>query len=237
MIFPAILGRGGGQLSAEKRFSFLTARRHGRELHRRGRLPHPRGGREDRCPARLLRPGRFSRAAEGASDGKRRCEPVNGPRGEAGTRPHGRKGGDRVPGGPRAVDCPSTMTDDHAAIRRLYAQSATAIGAGDVPALARLYTEDAIQLPPDRPALVGRQAIESSLGEELDGVAVEAAIEVSETRVARDWAFARGTYRVTVTRPTERDPEVAAGNWLDILVRTSDGSWKIARSTWTDRGP
>jgi len=123
--------------------------------------------------------------------------------------------------------------DDLASIRKLYADNATALNAGDLATLARLYEEDAIQFPPNSPALTGWEAIRSELERELAGIKVAATIDVAEMLVAEDWTFARGTYRMVTTLQAGGDQAVATGNWLDILKRQSDSSWKIARSTWT----
>jgi len=122
---------------------------------------------------------------------------------------------------------------EEAAIRRLYADNAAALEAGDLDALAALYTEDAIQLPPTAPARVGWEAIRSSLEEELAGLRVEVAIQVMETVIASGWAFARGTYRTAATPRQGGAKTEGRGNWLDVLERQGDGGWKIARSTWT----
>lgn len=126
------------------------------------------------------------------------------------------------------------MTSDELAIRTLYTRNVAALSAGDIAALTALYTDDAIQLPPNAPPLVGWAAISSSLKNELAGVRAEANVEVLETTTAGSWAFARGTYR-TVVVPRNGGPQTdSTGNWLDILKRQEDGSWKIARSTWTN---
>ena len=125
--------------------------------------------------------------------------------------------------------------DDVVAIRKLFAANAAALTAGDLAALAGMYEEDAIELPPNSPALNGWEAIRSTLENGLKGIKVAATIEVVEVSSANSWAFARGTYR-TVTTPEGGGPAtVAIGNWLDILRRQPDGSWKIARSTWSSQ--
>lgn len=123
--------------------------------------------------------------------------------------------------------------DNLASIRKLYADNATALNVGDISTLARLYEEDAIQFPPNSPALTGWEAIRSELESELAGIKVDATIDVAEVMVADDWTFARGTYRMVTTLQGGGEQTVATGNWLDILKRQSDSSWKIARSTWT----
>jgi uncharacterized protein (TIGR02246 family) len=129
------------------------------------------------------------------------------------------------------------MADDRSAINMLYRKNASALRAGDIGTLAALYTEDAIQLPPDGRALEGWEAIRSSLRAELEDATVDPELEVLETQVAGRWAFARGRYRMAVRRASEGTPTLAEGNWLDILERQSDGSWRIARATWTTIPP
>lgn len=123
--------------------------------------------------------------------------------------------------------------DDLAAVRKLFADDAAALSAGDTSALARFYEADAIQFPPNSPALIGWEAIRSKLESELKGIQVAATVKVTEAVVAGDWTFARGTYRMVTTPQGGGEQTVAIGNWLDILRRQPDGSWKIARSTWS----
>ena len=123
--------------------------------------------------------------------------------------------------------------DDLAAIRRLYADHAAALNAGDPSTLRRLYEKDAIQFPPNSPALIGWEAIQSKLKSELEGIKVAATTKIAEVIVADNWTIARGTYRIVTTPQGGGAPTVATGNWLDILKRQPDSSWKIARSTWT----
>ncbi|HUA38065.1 MAG TPA: SgcJ/EcaC family oxidoreductase [Candidatus Sulfopaludibacter sp.] len=125
------------------------------------------------------------------------------------------------------------LADDLAAVRKLFADNAAALSAGDTSALARFYTADAIQFPPNSPALIGWEAIRSKLESELKGIKVAATVKVTEVVIAGDWTFARGTYRMVTTPQGGGEQTVAAGNWLDVLKRQPDRSWKIARSTWT----
>lgn len=128
---------------------------------------------------------------------------------------------------------PST-TDDNAAIRKLYADDAAALSAGDMSALGRLYEQDAIQLPPNSPAVIGWPAIRAEFENGLKGIKVAATIEVAEVCIADSWAFARGTYRMVTMPLGGGENEVTTGDWLDILRRQPDHSWKIARSTWSN---
>ena len=126
-------------------------------------------------------------------------------------------------------------TNDVAAIRKFYADNAAALSAEDISALERFYEGDAIQLPPDSPALKGWEAIRLSLQHEFKGVKLKAALDVIEVASAESWAFARGCYRMAVIQEEGGQRTEAVGNWLDILRRQPDGSWKIARSTWSNK--
>lgn len=125
------------------------------------------------------------------------------------------------------------MSRDTRAIRDLYAANVAALEAGDVEALAELYTEGAIQLPPDRRPRVGRKAIRAGLRRELKGIRVEATVEIEELVVMGLWAYARGSYRTVVPSDTGKKDSVVEGSWLDILEWQDHGFWQILRSTWS----
>lgn len=78
-------------------------------------------------------------------------------------------------------------------------------------------------------------AIRSTLEGELLSISVAATIGVAEKRVADSWAFARGIYRTVAAPNRDGPPTETRGNWLDILRRQPDGSWKISRSTWSNK--
>jgi uncharacterized protein (TIGR02246 family) len=125
------------------------------------------------------------------------------------------------------------MSDSERAIRDLYAANVAALEAGDVETLAELYTEGAIQLPPDRRPRVGRKAIRAALKRELQGTRVEATVEIEELVIMGLWAYVRGSYRTVVPSDTGKRGSVVEGSWLDILEWQDYGTWQILRSTWS----
>lgn len=126
------------------------------------------------------------------------------------------------------------MVDHERSIEDLYKASAEALAAGDLDALSRYYTKNAIQFPPDAAPQVGWPAIRGSLESELEGITFDSAIEVSELVVAGDLAYAWGSYQATVAPQTGGEPTRTSGSFLDILARQADGSWRISRSTWSN---
>src|SRR4051794_31848406 len=89
--------------------------------------------------------------------------------------------------------------DDQTAIRQLYERNAELLSGGVASALAPLYAQDAIQLPPVGEAVIGWDAICQVIQLELAAVRIHPHIEVLETIVTGDWAIVRGRYRMVVT--------------------------------------
>jgi uncharacterized protein (TIGR02246 family) len=120
-------------------------------------------------------------------------------------------------------------------IREIYTATTAALHDGDIRALAAYYTDDAIQFPPDRAPLVGWTEISTSLEKELDGITFDSTLDVAEIVVAGEWAYACGNFRAIVTPTTPgASPMLTSGSFLDVFRRLSDGSWKIARSAWSN---
>jgi len=132
--------------------------------------------------------------------------------------------------------CAPTMDveADKAAIRNLHDQTAAASNAGD---LARLFTDDAIMMLPNEPALVGREAIHTWAQGLFDQFTLEETVTTEEIQVAGDWAFLRGTYTFTMTPKPEGETQEETGKCVHIVQRQPDGSWKNTRLMWNSDQP
>ena len=89
-----------------------------------------------------------------------------------------------------------------------------------------LYTEDAIQLPPNQAALQGKAAIQA--WDEAFPPFSNFQEQSLEIEGQADLAYDRGTYSMTVTPPGAA-PIEDRGKYLTIYRKQADGSWKIAR--------
>ena len=89
-----------------------------------------------------------------------------------------------------------------------------------------LYTEDAIQLPPNQAAVQGKAAIQA--WEEAFPPFSNFQVQSLEIGGQGDLAYDRGTYSMTVTPPGTA-PIEDRGKYLTICRKQADGSWKIAR--------
>lgn len=101
---------------------------------------------------------------------------------------------------------------------------------GDAQALAGLYADDAVLMPPTDETLFSRDSIAAYWKKSLAGLAnydvqiVDAQAKGGLLYVAGVWSY-------------ERDAgngrrEVVGGNVLRVMERQGDGSWKLRAETW-----
>ena len=122
------------------------------------------------------------------------------------------------------------------AIRRLVGEDYdNAMAAGDVSAKMRLYTTDAVLMPPEGPVVSGQEAIRLWHEEFFKKGTSPGVSKVDEIQVFGEWGFARGTFSGTVTPRPGGPPTSVSEKWLVVVRRQGDGSWKIARDIWTQQ--
>jgi uncharacterized protein (TIGR02246 family) len=90
--------------------------------------------------------------------------------------------------------------------------------------LLSLYAEDAVMLPPNAPAIFGRDAIRASFREMFAAQDLKVEIEALETVVEGDLAYVAGRYRMWTGDGTLVD----RGKYVDIW-RAVNGQWLIHR--------
>ena len=107
-------------------------------------------------------------------------------------------------------------------IRQSTADFVTAALANDADALASLYTEDALFMPPNEPAVVGRDAIRTRLAADTYQAFT---LQVSSVEGRGDLAYSRGTYTIRFQPGNEGDFIDDTGKWLVVHRKQADGSW------------
>ncbi|MGH9323091.1 MAG: YybH family protein [Vicinamibacteria bacterium] len=131
---------------------------------------------------------------------------------------------------------PAVLTEaDLAAIRKVSDDFTKHIVASDWGALMKLYTEDAIVMPPGAPAAQGRAAIEAFLVAFPKVTEMDLALEEIEGR--GDLAFVRGTYTMTLEIPGAPGPMTDKGKYLEIRRKQADGSWLLGRDIFNSNSP
>lgn len=96
---------------------------------------------------------------------------------------------------------------------------------GHAPAVADLYTEDAVYMPASGSVSMGREAIGAVLEGSVAG-SPTVWITATENEVVGDVAFEHGTYGVEMT-PEGADPVAFTGHYITFSKLQADGSWKL----------
>jgi ketosteroid isomerase-like protein len=123
---------------------------------------------------------------------------------------------------------------DRTAIRQVGETDMKMMNAKDWKGDLALYTEDAIELPPNQAAVQGKAAIQAC--KEAFPPFSNFQEQSLEIEGQGDLAYDRGTYSMTVTPPGAA-PIEDRGKYLTILRKQADGSWKVARFMFNSDRP
>jgi uncharacterized protein (TIGR02246 family) len=135
------------------------------------------------------------------------------------------------------VDESTNTKADVEAIERVNVELINALNAGDASAAVALVMDDAVDLPPNRPAVIGKEAIRSFVQSDFDRVTMNFNEEIVEVEVAGDLAVIWSNYTVTLTPKEDGEPIENKGKWLKVLKRQPDGSWRFSRNIWNSDNP
>ena len=124
-------------------------------------------------------------------------------------------------------------------LRDLLSRYEEALRAGDATALAVDVAAEAVEMPPNAPALVGREVIEQAYDELFELASYEEfQLEVDEVIPMGDWAFVRATYALVLMSKVEISaPLEDAGKFVLLAERRPDGSWQAARIIYNSDFP
>lgn len=108
---------------------------------------------------------------------------------------------------------------------------------GDAAAIASFFTDDAVEMPPGRPALEGRGAIESYTREMCSGPfkLLEFSFSHRDTRALGDTGIDVGTYRQKLAAAQGATLE-ETGNYI-ALLRRLDGHWRLSHLIFNSSRP
>ena len=128
------------------------------------------------------------------------------------------------------VSFETQLADQHAADKSALGAGAAAwmeaFGAKDIDAMTAFYAEDAVLLPPNAPAIFGRDAISATMQEMFAaGQGIE--LEDLEIKVVGNLGYKAGRYRTT----GEDGSLVDRGKYIEIWSKI-DGNWVLHRDIW-----
>jgi uncharacterized protein (TIGR02246 family) len=123
------------------------------------------------------------------------------------------------------------------AIGRLADAFAAAMNSGDAAAAAAVFAEDGVEMPPDHPAIRGREAIERYYREMFAGPVKLSAFRLMhrESQVVGDVAYLTGDSKVTVTPPGA--PASEQGGKYVVVFKRRGSRWLVADAIHNADGP
>jgi uncharacterized protein (TIGR02246 family) len=125
---------------------------------------------------------------------------------------------------------------DMRAIEKLHQQDVSATLARDPQQLADLFTDDAVLLEPDAPAVVGKAAIlvenKKEQREHPESKIVSYKPEIKDLQVVDGWAFEWDVFEGSFKESEKAEVKTFHAKALRVLKREPDGSWKFARVMW-----
>ena len=101
----------------------------------------------------------------------------------------------------------------------------------------KVFTSDAVRMPPNAPSIVGSRAIRTYYREWFERETLDVVVVPSEIQVAGEWAYAWGTYEAKVTLAGNGDSKQDDGKWLNIYKKGEDGAWRFHRNIWNSNLP
>ena len=129
------------------------------------------------------------------------------------------------PGTPPSAD---SRAADEAAIRDADIAWCKTAQTGNLDSLVTFYADDVVVLPPNAPAVIGKQAARelNKTLLEMPGYKVNWQPEKVEVTRSGDMGYARGIYELTVSGPTGA-PVTDKGKYVEIWKKQPDGRWKV----------
>ena len=131
---------------------------------------------------------------------------------------------------------PPDADPNRAAMEKAGAAFSEAFNRGDVSAVAAMYDEAAIVLPPDEAVVQGRPAIEALWKAARDSGMKNLAFTVLDVRSSGDFIAEVGTADFTM-KPANGAESAEKAKYLVVWKRQPGGGWKLFRDIWNAMPP
>jgi uncharacterized protein (TIGR02246 family) len=125
------------------------------------------------------------------------------------------------------------MTDNTAdaeAIKEVISQYAARANAGDLDGWLSLWAEDAVRMPDNAPARIGKEEIRAEMMPAFDAMEISVTInDIQDIQVWGNRGLTRGTYSLALTPKAggETIHAMPDGKALTLYEKQPDGTWKI----------
>lgn len=126
----------------------------------------------------------------------------------------------------------------HQGIRSSVIQYQDAVNKGDLDSLLATYTQNAIQVAPNEPAIVGAQAIRNRAEGNHAIYNYELSSNIEDIQVSGKLATLRASFSETMSLKSDpSDSNTTTGIWVLLFHQQDDSSWKIYTEIWNDEKP
>jgi len=126
-------------------------------------------------------------------------------------------------------------TDEIAAIEDVQQRFVAGLLARDFDALVGLYTEDAVFMPPNQPAVRGRAALKTWMAAFPQVTACTLNTERIDGRA--DLAYVRGSFEMTLRPEGAPEAVTSRGKFVEIRRRQPNGEWLLEADIFNSDHP
>lgn len=131
-----------------------------------------------------------------------------------------------------------SLADDTAALKALVQNDyVRAYNTRNFASLAKLFTEDIVEMPNNLPAITGKEAVLADYQKAFEDFTTAVINQTAEEiAVSGDWAHIRGAFHLSGTSQAGGSQLESRGKWLVICKRSPEG-WKFSRICWNNDQP
>ena len=130
------------------------------------------------------------------------------------------------------------MNANEQAVAAVLAKYQDALNKSDTKAVMELYASDGVFMPQHFPSSVGADAVRKAYNAVFSAITLSVKFDVAEIhQIAPDWAIARTNSAGTTTDHATGAKSAEGNQELFVLKRDDDGSWKIARYSFSPTNP
>ncbi|MCJ2074026.1 SgcJ/EcaC family oxidoreductase [Methylobacterium sp. J-030] len=127
---------------------------------------------------------------------------------------------------------------DEEALRAVLASYNAALNGGQTAAVLPLYTPDGIFMAPYSPSFIGQTAIRKAYDAVFAELKFDVRFDIAEVvQIAPAWAFVRTNSAGTTLHHSTGKTTAEANQELFIFRKGDDGSWRIARYSFSPTNP
>ena len=124
--------------------------------------------------------------------------------------------------------------DDVAAINALYTQWNQALATRGADGYVSFFVDDGAVLPPDGPAVEGKEAIRKWMQKSLADYEIkDAKMEFGPVRTSNGWAVRRFSLAAMRVPKDGGVPRYFNNKYLDVIQKQPDGQWKFVYRMWS----